>query len=78
MHSVELSAKVLADADLVLVMTDHTTVDYQLVANTAKLVVDARGAMRRISGSAKVVGLSGTHTPRVPATRKESAVAGRA
>jgi UDP-N-acetyl-D-glucosamine dehydrogenase len=59
MHSLPLAADVLNMADLVMIVTDHTTVDYQLVADEAKLVFDTRGAMRSITGRAKIVGLSG-------------------
>jgi hypothetical protein len=43
----------------VLVITDHTSVDYRQVARHAHLVVDTRGVMRQASGGARVVGLSG-------------------
>jgi UDP-N-acetyl-D-glucosamine dehydrogenase len=63
MYSTELSAAEVAATDLVLIVTDHADVDYQLVADNAKLVVDTRGVMRKVSGSARIVGLSGTHNP---------------
>ncbi|MDB4885278.1 MAG: wecC [Gemmatimonadetes bacterium] len=63
MHSIELTAQTLGATDLVLIVTDHSEVDYQLVADHAALVVDTRGVMRRVKGKAKVVGLSGTHQP---------------
>jgi UDP-N-acetyl-D-glucosamine dehydrogenase len=63
MHSIELTPATVAATDLVLLVTDHTGVDYQMVADNAALVVDTRGVMRRVKGSARVVGLSGTHTP---------------
>jgi UDP-N-acetyl-D-glucosamine dehydrogenase len=59
LRSQELSTNTLAAADVVLIVTDHSTVDYNLVANAAPLVVDARGVMRGIKGSARVLGLSG-------------------
>ena len=59
MHSVELTAELLRTVDAVLVATDHTTVDYQMVADNAHLVVDARGAMRTVEGNARIVSLSG-------------------
>ncbi|MBV1902970.1 MAG: hypothetical protein KUG58_04980, partial [Marinosulfonomonas sp.] len=40
--SVPLSAKVIAGYDAVIVMTDHTQVDYPLVAQNARLAFDAR------------------------------------
>jgi UDP-N-acetyl-D-glucosamine dehydrogenase len=72
MQSVPLTRAALAETDLVLIATDHTGVDYQLVADAVKLVVDTRGAMRGLSGRAKIVGLSGNYrmsdaaTVRVP------------
>jgi len=59
MHSLPLTRAVLASADLVVVVTDHTTVDYQFVADQAPLVLDTRGALRSITGQACVIGLSG-------------------
>lgn len=40
-----LTAESLSDFDAVMIMTDHTKVDYALVANHAALVFDARNAM---------------------------------
>ena len=59
MHSVPLDAATLAAADCVVVVTDHDAVDYQLVAEHAPLVLDTRGALRGITGSAQIVSLSG-------------------
>jgi len=50
-------------ADAVVVVTDHTTVDYSLVAEHAPLVVDTRGIMRGVQGRARMVGLSGRGGP---------------
>jgi len=43
MRSVQLTPQTVATYDAVLVVTDHTQVDYAMVANHAKLVVDSRG-----------------------------------
>ena len=59
LRSQVLSRDLLATADVVLIVTDHSTVDYQLVADSALLVVDARGVMREFHGQARVLGLSG-------------------
>ena len=56
MQSVELTDTVLEGADLVLVVTDHTCVDYARVAEKAAVVVDTRGVMRH--AAEHVVGLS--------------------
>jgi UDP-N-acetyl-D-glucosamine dehydrogenase len=59
MKSVPLTAERLEQSHLVLVVTDHTTVDYRLVAAHASLIVDTRGVLRGVEGKARVVGLSG-------------------
>ncbi|MDQ3309845.1 MAG: nucleotide sugar dehydrogenase, partial [Gemmatimonadota bacterium] len=64
LQSQALAASVLNSADVVLVVTDHTSVDYQMVAEHAALVVDTRGVMRDVQGRARVVGLSGTNEKR--------------
>jgi len=46
MESVELSAETLRVADAVLIATDHSAVDYGLVAENAALIVDSRGVYR--------------------------------
>jgi UDP-N-acetyl-D-glucosamine dehydrogenase len=45
-----LSEKELAEADCVLVVTDHTSVDYELVARHAPVVIDTRNALKDFSG----------------------------
>jgi UDP-N-acetyl-D-glucosamine dehydrogenase len=59
MRSVPLDAERLRATDAVVVVTDHSQVDYALVAAEAPLVIDTRGAVRGIDGRARVVGLSG-------------------
>jgi UDP-N-acetyl-D-glucosamine dehydrogenase len=46
MSSVELTAGALAAADVVVILTDHTVVDYDLVADHASLVLDTRNALK--------------------------------
>jgi UDP-N-acetyl-D-glucosamine dehydrogenase len=43
-HSADLSGELLAGADLVVVLTDHTGVDYERVAATASKIFDTRNA----------------------------------
>ncbi|MBU5443469.1 nucleotide sugar dehydrogenase [Paenibacillus sp. MSJ-34] len=50
LHSVELSEGALAQADLVMIATDHRCIDYRWVAVHAPLVFDARNATRGICG----------------------------
>jgi len=46
LQSVALSADALDEADLVLILTDHTQVDYAFVLRHAHLVLDTRNATR--------------------------------
>jgi UDP-N-acetyl-D-glucosamine dehydrogenase len=47
LKSVPLTADTLAQADCVIIVTDHTGVDYALVAKAARLVVDSRHVLPR-------------------------------
>lgn len=51
LKSVALTPTTLADADCVLILTDHDAVDYTAIAQHAKLVVDTRNAMARVPSS---------------------------
>jgi UDP-N-acetyl-D-glucosamine dehydrogenase len=62
LHSAPLSQDVLSAADLVVITTDHRAVDYQAVADHARLVLDTRGAMRSTAGQATIISLSGPVT----------------
>ena len=44
-RSVELTPEAVAAADCVMVVTDHTSVDYRMIKRRAKLVVDTRNAI---------------------------------
>lgn len=49
-HSVDLTAEVVAAADAVLLVTAHKVLDYELVARHAKLVLDTRNALAAFNG----------------------------
>jgi len=48
---VPLTDEALERADAVLILTDHTDVDYQRVVQRAKLVIDTRNATRGVTGN---------------------------
>jgi UDP-N-acetyl-D-glucosamine dehydrogenase len=50
LQSRALEAGVIAGADCVLVVTDHSEVDYEFIAEHAAVVVDTRNALKDISG----------------------------
>ncbi len=45
-----LDDAVVREADCVIVVTDHSSVDYERVARHAKVVVDTRNALRNVAG----------------------------
>ncbi len=45
----DLTPQLLESADLVMVTTAHTTVDYEMVAAHAKLVLDTKNAMKNVT-----------------------------
>lgn len=54
--SVDLTAEELARADVVLVITDHSNIDYPLVVRNSKLILDTRNALKAFDDN-KVVRL---------------------
>jgi hypothetical protein len=58
MQSVELTDDEVRRSDAVVVITDHSTIDYQRVADLAEVIVDTRGVMRGIDGNGKIESLS--------------------
>jgi UDP-N-acetyl-D-glucosamine dehydrogenase len=56
--SVALTTQELAAADCVVIITDHQSIDYEMVVRHAGLVVDTRNATRGIEGGV-IIGLSG-------------------
>lgn len=59
-HSVALTPATLAAADVVVIITDHRSVDYQAVVDHAALVVDSRNATAGLRpGRASIIALTG-------------------
>jgi len=46
--ALELSAELLEDADLVVITTAHTTIDYSFVQKHARMIFDTKNAMKKI------------------------------
>jgi UDP-N-acetyl-D-glucosamine dehydrogenase len=69
LRSLPLTMDVLERADIVIIATDHSAVNYSLVADHARHVLDTRGAMRGRNGRARIVGLSGTVGRAAPHSR---------
>lgn len=68
-RSVVLTDKVLSGADVVVIVTDHTAVDYQRVVDLAALVVDTRNALSHTTPSrARIVSLTPSARSRAATT----------
>lgn len=50
-ENTSLDAGLLEEADCVLILTDHTNIDYEWLVERAKLVVDARNASRDVQNN---------------------------
>jgi UDP-N-acetyl-D-glucosamine dehydrogenase len=50
MESVHLSAETLGKYDCVLIATNHSAYDWQLIADHSKLIIDTRNALKHIKG----------------------------
>jgi UDP-N-acetyl-D-glucosamine dehydrogenase len=48
LHSIPLTDDALRDADCVLIITDHTGLDYERVVDRARMVIDTRNATRHV------------------------------
>ncbi len=58
-RSVELTDKEITGADAVVIITDHTAVDYQRVVRLAGVIVDTRNATARmVKGKGRIVSLA--------------------
>ncbi|MBX3132720.1 MAG: nucleotide sugar dehydrogenase [Gemmatimonadaceae bacterium] len=65
--SVPLNKDELAKADAVVIVTDHTDLDYQFVVDHATLVVDTRNALARVTPSkARAIPLTAQRRPITP------------
>ncbi len=54
MESVPLTTELLADADLIVIVTDHSEIDYDLIRDSGLPIVDTRNVLRRLSAARSV------------------------
>ncbi len=47
MSSVQFNSSTISSYDLILISTDHDSIDYQLIADSSKLIVDTRNVFER-------------------------------
>ena len=49
-----IDPKMIADFDIVIVTSAHTTIDYDMIAENAKVVFDTKNAMKNVKNRAKI------------------------
>lgn len=47
--SVSLTKSTIRNFDLIVLLTDHSTINYKLIENNSKLIIDTRGALQKSS-----------------------------
>ena len=73
---VALTDEEIKKADAVVIVTDHSSIDYQRLVNRAALVIDTRNAMAKTTaGRARVVSLSSTQAAEPDSPKKGKEVA---
>jgi UDP-N-acetyl-D-glucosamine dehydrogenase len=60
----ELNEKLLKDSDMVVIVTDHTTYDYEWIVSYSKKLVDTRNATKKIKNNRDKITLLG-YSPQV-------------
>ena len=55
MKSVKLSKKSLQSSDVVLIITNHGYIDFEMVGKHSDLIIDTRNAMDKIKTEATIV-----------------------
>ncbi len=55
LQSVDLTDELWQSVDAVVITTDHSTVDYNAIANNARIIVDTRNAMKKVAGGSATV-----------------------
>ena len=53
--SVDLSIPNIKKMDIILILTDHSYIDYQVLADEANTIIDTRNSMNNINGKAKII-----------------------
>ncbi|SMF89463.1 UDP-N-acetyl-D-glucosamine dehydrogenase [Paenibacillus uliginis N3/975] len=55
-YSVELTSEAIAEADLVVIITDHSSIDYPLIVENAALLYDTRNVTKPLEGNIMLLG----------------------
>lgn len=61
----ELNEKLLKDADVTVIITDHSSYDYEWIVDFSKRLIDTRNATRKIRNNRDKISLLGGYTPKI-------------
>ena len=57
LNSIDLTKEIISSSDCIVIVTDHTVLDYKLIAENANLVLDTRNALNAFKGNTKIIKL---------------------
>jgi len=57
LNSIDLTKENISSSDCVVIVTDHTTLDYKLIVDNSKLILDTRNALKKLKKNGKVITL---------------------
>lgn len=57
LDSIDLTDKNISSRDCVIIITDHTSIDYKLIVDNAQLILDTRNALKGFKGKDNIIKL---------------------
>ena len=57
LNSTDLTKENILSSDCVVIVTDHTSLDYKLIADNANLIIDTRNVLKKFKGNIKIITL---------------------
>ncbi|MFC1667044.1 nucleotide sugar dehydrogenase [Candidatus Omnitrophota bacterium] len=57
LNSVDLTKENISSSDAVAILTDHTCLDYRLIVDNAKLIIDTRNALKEFKDKERIIRL---------------------
>ena len=57
LNSTDLTKENILSSDCVVIVTDHTSLDYKLIVDNANLIIDTRNVLKKFKGNIKIITL---------------------
>lgn len=55
LNSINLTKENISSSDCVVIVTDHTSLDYKLIVDNANLIVDTRNVLKKFKGNERII-----------------------